>query len=115
MVWKKEWHTLWKWPYEFKWNMLIQNWYVVPQEVCTMIQKNVLSFKLDIILERYILFQNKYNDSKKIYTTGNTEKCIIKDSRQERNDGSLTNYNLNNYSGNKGDIIEEQHNTDVTK
>ena len=38
---------------------------------------------------------------------------IIKDSRQDRNDGSLANYNLNNFSGNKGAVIEEQHNTDV--
>ena len=40
-------------------------------------------------------------------------KKISKDSRQERNDGSLTNDNLNNFSWNKEAVIEEQHNTDV--
>ena len=38
---------------------------------------------------------------------------IVKDSRQERKNGSLRNYSLNNFSGNKGAVKEEQHNTDV--
>ena len=40
-------------------------------------------------------------------------KSIIKDSRQERNNGSLTQYNLNNCSGNKEAVIQEQHNADI--
>ena len=53
--------------------------------------------------------------SKYVNVTDNRKhrKRIIKDSRQERNDGPLTNYNLNNFSGNKGAVTEEQHNTDV--
>ena len=53
--------------------------------------------------------------SKYINVTDNRKhrKRIIKDSRQELNNGSLRNYNLNNFSGNKGDVTEEQHNTDV--
>ena len=40
-------------------------------------------------------------------------KKIIRDFRQELNDGPLTNYNLNTFPGNKGAVIEEHHNTDV--
>ena len=40
-------------------------------------------------------------------------KRIIKDSRQQRKDGSPANDNLKNFSGNKEAVIEEQHNADV--
>ena len=53
--------------------------------------------------------------SKHVDVTDNRRhrKKIIKDSQEEHNDGSLTNYNLNNFSGNKGAVAEEQHITGV--
>ena len=53
--------------------------------------------------------------SKYINVTDNRKqrKWISKDSRQELHNESLTNDYLNNFSGNKEAIIEEQHNTNV--
>ena len=47
--------------------------------------------------------------SKYVNVTGNRKhrKSISKDSLQERNDGSLTNDNLNNFSENKEAVMEE--------
>ena len=47
--------------------------------------------------------------SKYVNVTGNRKyrKRISKDSLQERNDGSLTNDNLNNFSGNEEAVMEE--------
>ena len=53
--------------------------------------------------------------SKYINVTDNRKqrKRISKDSRQELHNESLTNDYLNNFSGNKEAVIEEQHNTNV--
>ena len=52
---------------------------------------------------------------KHVHVTDNMKhrKRITKESLQERNDGSLTNDNWNNFFGNKEAVIEEQYNADV--
>ena len=53
--------------------------------------------------------------SKSVNVTDNRKyrKRVIKDSRQERNHGSLKNNNLKDFPGKKEAVIEEQHNADV--